>query len=113
MKRMGRVASMDGIMRARCSMEELALEEEREASGGMYVPLSRKDLMLDMRRSEEAEGETRMIGSGRRPGLGLRGSAVVRAVRDSGAPGLRPMKDWAILRTWEKSWGVVSLLFLG
>lgn len=62
--------------------------------------------MFDIRSSEEAEGETRMIGSGRRPGLGFRGSAVVRAERASGAlPGLRPMKDWAILRTWEKSCG--------
>jgi hypothetical protein len=69
--------------------------------------------MFDIRSSEEADGETRMIGSGRRAGLGLCGSAVVvRALRASaGAPGLRPMKVCAILRTWEKSyWGSVSLL---
>ena len=30
------------------------------------MPDSRKDLMLDMRSREEADGETRMIGSGRR-----------------------------------------------
>ena len=29
---------------------------------GMKTPSSRKDLMLDMRRSEEAEGERRMMG---------------------------------------------------
>jgi hypothetical protein len=51
--------------------------------------------MLDIRKREEAEGETRMIGSGRRPGLGFRGRAVVRAavLEEEGAPGLRPMKD--------------------
>lgn len=42
-------------------------EPARVLSGGMYVPESRKDFMLLMRRRDEAEGERRMMGSGRRP----------------------------------------------
>lgn len=34
--------------------------------GGTYWPFSRNDLMFVMRRREEADGERRMIGSGRR-----------------------------------------------
>lgn len=34
-------------------------------SKGTYNPVSRKVLILDMRRREEAEGESRMIGSER------------------------------------------------
>ena len=33
------------------------------------MPSVRKDLTLDMRRREDAEGERRIMGSGRRPGL--------------------------------------------
>lgn len=44
-------------------------EPARALSGGMYVPVSRNDLMLDMRKREEAEGESKMIGSGRRMGF--------------------------------------------
>lgn len=33
------------------------------------MPLSRKDLILDRRSREEADGERRMIGSGRRDGF--------------------------------------------
>jgi hypothetical protein len=32
------------------------------AFGGMKTPSSRKDLMFEVRRSEEAEGERRMMG---------------------------------------------------
>ena len=32
------------------------------ALGGMKMPSSRKDLMLEVRRSDEAEGESRMMG---------------------------------------------------
>lgn len=38
-------------------------------SGGVYIPLSRNDLMLLMRSSEDADGERRMMGSGLRPGF--------------------------------------------
>lgn len=80
------------------------------------MPASRKDLMFDMRRSEEAEGESRIIGSGRRPPfLGRETSEdVLEAVEDGGAalgaeglgPGrgrFRPRKISAVLRMWEKS----------
>lgn len=58
--------------------------------------------MLDMRRSEEAEGERRMMGSGRRAGFWLmaRAGLFVIAV----GPGFLDMKACASLRTWEKSW---------
>jgi len=65
--------------------------------------------MFDMRRSDEADGETRMMGSGRRAGFWLIGSAALRVpVFESGAAGFRPMNVCAILRTWEKSWMSVS-----
>jgi hypothetical protein len=50
-------------------MLAVADEPARVESAGMYVPDSRKDLILLMRRREDAEGERRMIGSGRRPGF--------------------------------------------
>lgn len=57
------------------------------ALGGMKVPSSRKDFMLDMRRREDAEGESRMMGcSLRREGflrLETRGAGW-------GCVGLRP-----------------------
>jgi len=69
MKRMGRVGSIPGRVREMCRMEADELDVETEDSGGMYTPLSRKDLMFDMRRIADAEGERRMIGSGRRAGV--------------------------------------------
>lgn len=50
--------------------------------GGVKWPSSRKDLMLLRRSSEEAEGERRMIGSGRREegfDLGRRAGVLFRA----------------------------------
>ncbi len=81
-------------------------------SGGMYVPLSRNDLMLDMRRRDEAEGERRMIGSGRRDGfLGRETRDELPAATDAGIAGvedgwlgrgrLRPRKTSADFRTCE------------
>jgi len=68
MNRIGRLASIAGRSREICKMEAEELEVELEDSAGMYTPLSRNDLILAMRRMEEAEGETRMMGSGRRTG---------------------------------------------
>ena len=73
------------------------------------MPESRKDLMLDMRRSEEAEGERRMMGSGLRPGFLSREARVVVLAMGAAAAGtlgflLRSL--WKIseyLRTEEKS----------
>ncbi len=87
-------------------MLAVAEEPARFESGGMYVPDSRKDLMLLMRNSEEAEGESRMIGSGRRPGfLSLEARAVVVVVAGTAAGGfLRSLKNCSeCLRIWEKS----------
>lgn len=89
-------------------------------SGGMYVPASRKDLMFDIRSRDDAEGESSIIGSGRRDGffgsetrddvLDATEMAAVVPVDDGGwAPGrgrLRPRKISAVLRMWEKSWRV-------
>ena len=49
------------------------------------MPDSRKDLMLLMRRREEAEGESKMIGSGRRPGFLSREAREVVLVVDAAA----------------------------
>jgi len=85
----------------------LAVEEEpaRLESVGMYVPDSRKDLMLDMRRREDAEGETRMIGSGRRLAFLSREASeevvVVEGVVEGFFLSLKNVSEY--LRTWEKS----------
>jgi len=57
---------MDFILRFRCSR---LLDVVSAVLGGMKMPSPRKDLMLDMRRSEDAEGESRMMGSRRRVGF--------------------------------------------
>jgi hypothetical protein len=76
--------------------------------GGTKRPSKRKDLMFDIRSSEEADGESRMMGSAR-----LEFETAGRDVREvegwargfgTGAL-LRclPRKTSAALRTWEKS----------
>lgn len=89
-------------------MLAVAEEPARFESGGMYVPDSRKDLMLLMRSREEADGESRMMGSGRRPGfLSLEASDAVVVVVVAGAAAdgfLRSLKNCSeCLRIWEKS----------
>ena len=72
----------------------------------MYVPDSRKDLMLLMRKREEAEGERRIMGSGRRPGfLSLEARDAVVVVVGAMADGfLRSLKNCSeCLRISEKS----------
>ena len=113
MKRKGRTGSMLGRRREMWRM--LVVEV---GVGGAYVPDSRKGFMLDIRRSEDAEGESRMIGSGRRFGFfGCDGSeggipVVVEderveipdaAVGPEGRERVRPRYASADLRTWEKS----------
>jgi len=61
MKRRG-CEEMDGSTRDIC--RKLDVEVSR-ALGGMKTPSSRKDLMLDMRRRDEAEGDSRMMGCSR------------------------------------------------
>lgn len=67
MKVMGE-EEMEGITR---EMRTMFVEAE-VASAGVKMPSSRKVLMLPMRRSEEAEGESRMMGSRRLVGLRCR-----------------------------------------
>lgn len=50
---------MDGIGRRIWIMLALVVSA---ALGGMNMPSSRKDFMFDVRRREEAEGESRMMG---------------------------------------------------
>lgn len=63
--------------------------------------------MFDKRRSEDAEGDSRMIGSGRRTGpLGLWASVVLCAAATAAAAAcaaFRALKGAASLRTCEKS----------
>lgn len=68
MKRRGLVASMVGSRRFSWIM--LAIEELSEL-GGWKTPSVRNDLMLLRRRREDAEGESRIMGSGRRLDVGL------------------------------------------
>lgn len=71
------------------------------------MPSTRKDLMFERRRREEAEGERRMMGSGRRPV----GVLPRRPAEDVGTAGVGPegrvevrrSMVSAYLRTWEKS----------
>lgn len=61
-------------------------------SGGMYIPLSRKDLILLIRRRDDADGESSMMGSGRRPGLvRLVISAGLSGMPGADAPGRPPL----------------------
>ena len=88
-------------------MLALAEEPARFESGGMYVPDSRKDLMLLIRNREEAEGESRIMGSGRRPGfLSLEAIDVAVVIAGAAAVGfLRSLKNCSeCLRICEKSY---------
>ena len=89
-------------------MEAEELDVEDEESAGTYWPFSRKDLMFDMRRSEDAEGESRMMGSGRLLGaaFGLCGRVVLFA--GFAACAFLALNGAASLRTWEKSCIVLS-----
>jgi hypothetical protein len=105
MNRIGRVESIDGSSRDICRIEADELDVELEDSVGTYVPLSRNDLMFDMRRRDDAEGDRRMIGSGRREGVfglcarvGLLGRFAAAAWA-----ALRALNGAASLRTCEKS----------
>lgn len=62
MKRRGRFWSIEGSKRVRCNRLGAPLLE----STAEYTPLLRNDLTFDMRRSELAEGDSKMIGSRRR-----------------------------------------------
>lgn len=87
-------------------MLAVAEEPARLESGGMYMPDSRKDLMLLMRSRDEAEGESKMIGSGRRPGfLSLDAKDVVAVAKGAAETGfLRSLKNCSeCLRILEKS----------
>jgi len=53
-------------MRWVCRIEAVELE-----SAGTKIPDSRNCLMFDIRRREEAEGESRIMGSRRRPAVGF------------------------------------------
>ena len=72
--------------------------------------------MLDMRRREEAEGESRIMGSGRREGFfgceamegcveGAVEEGAVGRWEEGGGARERARKISADLRMWEKSWG--------
>jgi len=100
MNRMGRDGSIEGRVRVMCRMEAEELDVELEESGGIYTPPSMKDLMFDIRRREDAEGERRMMGSGRRAGaFGLWGKVGLFARFTAAWAALRALKGAAILRT--------------
>lgn len=98
---MGRLASIEVINRWVCRSVEEELEDALTDSGGTYMPFSRKALMFDKRRREEADGESRMIGSGRLTGaLGLCARVVLFVDAAAAAcAALRALKGAASLRT--------------
>lgn len=69
MKRIGRAGSIEGMKREICKIEAEELDVEFAESAGTYAPPSRNDLIFDMRRIEDADGERSMMGSGRRAGV--------------------------------------------
>ena len=95
------------------NLDMWSMFEPEAASASVKRPPSRKDLMLLIRRSDEADGDNRMIGSMRRPVLGrLEFRAGFCGIDDGGAPG-RPVTGCgrlfrknvsACLRICEKSW---------
>lgn len=108
MKRNGRVESFGNVL-VMCSKLAGVELANVGCEGGTKSPASRKDLMFDMRSSEDAEGERRIIGSAR-----LEFETAGREVREAdgwalgfGTGALRclflPRKVSAALRTWEKS----------
>lgn len=106
MNRIGRAPSIDGTVRMTWRIVAEELDVELVESVGMYVPLSRNDLMFDMRRRDDADGDSRMIGSGRGgAAFGLCASVGLLGRFAAAAwAALRALKGAASLRTCEKSW---------
>lgn len=104
MNRNGRARSMEVSKRDMFRRVAELLEVEIEDSGGANSPSSRKVLIFDMRRRDEADGDSRIMGSGRREGA-ARGFVIAFAGLPwvDGCFSLRGLKTDAILRTCEKS----------
>jgi hypothetical protein len=70
---MNRIAfgSIDGTTRVKFRIDAEALEVFVEESAGTKTPFSRNDRIFESRMREDAEGETRIMGSGRLCDLGL------------------------------------------
>jgi hypothetical protein len=107
------VGSIEGSTRLQKSRFEPEDDNASEAeSEGMKTPLSRKDLMFVMRRSEDAEGESRMMGNGRVEDEREVGIGALRGARGVGpfllVPRSRDRKGSASLRTCEKSWSSIE-----
>jgi hypothetical protein len=89
-------------MRLMCSIEAPALEVAAEESAGTNLPLSRNDLILVMRNSDEADGDSKMMGSGRFC-FGFIANEVLAVILGAAPVGFFDMKGAASLRTCEKS----------
>lgn len=103
MNRIGRVGSISFIVRLMCNMLAPALELAATESDGTNSPPSRKDLIFDMRSSDEAEGDRSMMGSGRRGFWCEARAGLDEIFDDDGGAGFLDMKGAASLRTPEKS----------
>lgn len=105
-KRIGRAGSIEGMNREICRMEAEEVDVELAESAGINAPPSRNDLIFDMRRIEDADGERSIMGSGRRAGaLRLWASAGLFArFCAAECEALRERNGDASLRTWEKSY---------
>jgi len=69
MKRSGRELSIEGTRRWICSIDAEDDDVAVDESAGVNRPLSRNDLIFDIRSSDDADGDSRMIGSGLRAGV--------------------------------------------
>lgn len=78
---------------------------ESPAAAGMNLPSSRKDRALERRSSEDAEGDRRMMGSGRLPGaFGFMASDRLLGILEVPECDFFWIKGAASLRTCEKSY---------
>jgi hypothetical protein len=97
MKRIG-WEDIEGMTRVRWRR----LEDVSELLGGRKTPVSRNDLIFDIRSKEDAEGERRIIGSRRRVGFFWR--EETRGACEGAGVGRERRNVAAILRYGEKSW---------
>lgn len=86
-----------------CSILAPVLELADSELGGTYWPFSRKDLTFVMRRREEAEGESRIIGSGRLGFLCVASAGLLDMAVGGACCDFLDMRGAASFRTCEKS----------
>lgn len=106
MNRIARAASIEGMSLITWSIDAESLEvDAADESVGTYVPPSRNALIFDIRSSDDADGDRRMMGSGRlEAALGLCANVgLLGRFAAAACAALRALNGAASFRTWEKS----------